>query len=524
METPARRDSDRQAAPARNYLRRHLAGEFSLWRSIGLHTLVPCLAVPLVGAVVLPYLGDHFPARYLSGALILLLTLGYLVVAWAVTGTARSAARHVDRGGRRWTALTAGVLLLLGLAKLALDTGGAIPLLREHWKVATGAQPGPRPEITLRPDGRSILFAGSFNDGSADALAKALSYFPHVQTVVLKSHGGWIREGEMMAGVISRHQLDTTVETYCESACTVALVAGRNRHAAPGAKVGFHSGRAIGVADPTEESPGITLRLLTAYRAAGLSPGFINKVARVPHDEVWYPTHEELLAVGVLSAVDWAPGGLPATRAVKSPEELAQLYRAHDSLAVLASRFPRDFEQIVENTWHLLRAGATDQVVQATIRTHLHRLLPSYAAMASDEMLSLYLDLLRDQLEALRPLDPQACVELVYPTGRGAAPARYLPAELMKRERELLVRALREAESERLSALAEHEATARALETATAGLGVLEIAAVMHPAVRVDQPALACGALMKLTSRLSEMPADSRALVLRLLLARSVPR
>jgi hypothetical protein len=350
---------------------RHWAGEFSLARSVWLNTVLPCLAVPLLGAALLPFLGERFPARYLSGALFVLLLVGYVVVAWSVIGTARSARRHADRGGQRWEAWAVLGLLLLALLKLSHDSGGAVPLLREHWKVATGAQPGPEPEITLRADGRSLLFAGSFNDGATDSLQRALEASPQVQTVVLRSPGGWIREGERMAELIGRLGLDTAVEAYCESACTVALVAGRERVATPQARIGFHGGRAVGVgADPLDNIE-VTNRLLAAYRAAGLPEEFLAEVASVPHHRVWYPTHEELLAHGVLSGTDRAAPDLSWLHAVKSREELVRRYLGVEPLMLLAERFPADFERLTDSTWLLIQAGAGQRIVEAALRAQL---------------------------------------------------------------------------------------------------------------------------------------------------------
>ncbi len=353
------------------YLRRHLAGEFSLARALWLNTVVPCLAVPLLGAALLPFLGERFAARYLSGALFALLLVGYLVVAWAVIGTARSARRHADRGGQRWEAWAVLGLLLLAILKLSHDSGGAVPLLREHWQVATGAQPGPEPEITVRPDGRSVLFAGSFNDGATDALERVLLEQPLVQTIVLRSSGGWLREGERMADIVRRLGLDTAVEGHCESACTLVLLAGRERLATPQARVGFHGGRSVGAGVDPQDSALLTQRLLEGYRSAGIPADFLAQVASVPNGRVWYPTHEELLASGVLSATDRTPPDLSWLHAVKSREELVRRYLTVEVLVLLAERFPADFERVTDATWLLIQAGAGQRIVEATVRSQL---------------------------------------------------------------------------------------------------------------------------------------------------------
>ncbi|MGC5394069.1 hypothetical protein ACPXAZ_26190, partial [Escherichia coli] len=67
-----------------------------------------------------------------------------------------------------------------------------------------------------------------------------------MQTVVLYSAGGWVREGKLVGEVIRRRRLNTYVEQECSSSCTLAFLAGRDRAMDPRAHIGFHTLYTVG--------------------------------------------------------------------------------------------------------------------------------------------------------------------------------------------------------------------------------------------------------------------------------------
>ena len=223
------------------FFRRHYNGDYSLGRSYWVNTALVSLFAPVVGLMLLPWLGENFPARYGSTGFLLVTTLGIVAWFWAGAGTWASANKHVQRGGKSGWASAAKLMIVLGVLKTFGDVGNMMPILQEHIRVAAGAQLGPSTRLELRADGRSVLLSGGINDESAEQLEKALLMAPSVTTVVLSSEGGWIREGQMLADVIRKRRLNTYVEGYCASACTIAFLAGVERAAAPPARIGFHA-------------------------------------------------------------------------------------------------------------------------------------------------------------------------------------------------------------------------------------------------------------------------------------------
>lgn len=500
------------------FFRRHYNGDYSLARSYWVNTLLVSLFAPVVGILLLPSLSENFPARYSSAGFLLVTMLGIVAWTWAVSGTWASANKHVQRGGRSGWATAAKAMIILGVIRTFGDVTNMMPTLQEHAQVATGAQLGPSTMLEVRADGRSILLSGGINDGSAEQLEKALQMAPAVTTVVLSSGGGWIREGQMLAKVIRKFGLSTYVESSCESACTIAFLAGKTRAAAPTAKIGFHASRSVGSTDAAPSSAE-TAQLRTIYHDAGLPDSFVQQVLDTSHDEMWYPPHEVLLTASVLTRRSMGGETAAMSTAVRSKEALVAAFKKIEMYAVLAERSPKDFESLMEAAWGKMQQGGTDAEVTTVTRAQLAATLPRFLPLASDETLVAYQALMQEQLEALRERDAMACVEMAFPSGRSMAVISNLPPELVKREQSLMTKMLREADEARRIA-ASQMALERVVQRAIAGMTQEQLAVFTDEGSRQSSsPSLTCDAAIKFFAGLNAIPVGERGRALRVLYA-----
>ena len=279
---------------------RHLVGDYSLGRSYWLHTVLLGWGLAAFGAWVFRELGDRGTMRSVSIAVLCFEPVVVAVWLWSIFGTAMSALRRLFDGSQVVWSLLA--LLSLGLGTLATvhSLGKMGYYLREHWAVAQGKQPTERFDVTLRDDGRVVVFSGGINDGAAAAIDKAIGAAPRAGTLLLHSPGGWLREGRRMAEVVERYRLNTRVEGDCFSACTLVLLAGTSRSAGDKAQIGFHRGRAVG---ETAEDRALPARAeeMEIYRRAGLKPEFVRRIVATPNDAIWIPSRGELLREDVLT-------------------------------------------------------------------------------------------------------------------------------------------------------------------------------------------------------------------------------
>jgi ATP-dependent protease ClpP protease subunit len=502
------------------FFRRHYNGDYSLARSYWVNTLLVSMFAPVAGIVLLPWLTENLPARYGSGGVLIVTTLGFTAWLWAISGTWASANKHVQRGGKSGWATAAKVMIVIGILRMFGDLAEMMPTLQEHIQVATGAQFGPSTKLEVRADGRSILLAGGINDGSAEQLDKALQLAPAVTTVVLSSTGGWIREGQMLADVIRKFGLNTYVEGHCESACTIAFLAGRTRAAAPTAKIGFHASRGVG---STDASPSLeeTAQLRTLYHDAGLPDSFVRQALDTPHETMWYPPHEVLLTAGVLTRRSMGGETAAMSTAVRSKEALVAEFEKIEMYAVLAERFPKDFESLMEAAWGKMQQGATDAEVITAARALLATTLPRLLPLASDETLVAYQALMQEQLEALRERDVTACVEMAFPSGRPMNIVGNLPPELTKREVVLMTKVFREADEAR-SIQPSQLAIEHVAQLAAAGMTQEQLVVFTDEAARRrGPPSLTCTAAIKFFAGLNAIPVVERGPALRVLYAGS---
>lgn len=492
---------------------KHFNGDYSLGRSYWVNTFLISLFAPLLGILLLPWLGENFPARYGSAGVLLVTALGIVLWVWAISGTWASANKHVARGGKQGWASAAKVMIVLGVLRMVGEVGNMAPALAEHWKVATGWQLGPEVSFQVRADGKSILLKGGINDGTAESLAKALAIAPSVTTVVLESSGGWVRQGNMIAKVISERGLNTYVEHECSSACTVAFLAGKERSGEPNARIGFHSFRSVGSNNAVAETADIAMANET-YRRAGLSPAFIAKIIATPHDKAWYPSHDELLAEGVFTRVSL--GGETATLATSVPtrEKLSSEFMKVPAFAALAAKYPNEFEGIVDKAWGQMQARRPDGEVMAAARAQVGQLAAKLLPIVSDTTLLDFNLLIAAQAEALAKRSPEACVELIFPTGKPINTVSLLPSELAKRELELMSEMIRTSDPRNARRVSKQESE-RIVQDALSSLSQEQIQMLASQEMRSASPPAACSAIVAYLSALNSIPLNERARYLR---------
>ena len=307
------------------FLRRHWNGEYSLARSYWINTLLITLFAPGLGLLLFPLLSEQ-PARFSAAAALFVTALAYATWFWAVRGTWISATKQTA-AGRGWGRV-ARVIIILGGIRLAGQLASERSALGEQWATLLGKQLGPRCRIRVSPDGESVKVAGGMNDGAAEALTAALDRAPGVKTVIFDSGGGWIREGRLVAAVISERELGTHVDGECSSACTLAFLAGKERTLGPRGRLGFHQVRSVGRSDL-----GRLLdidRTKSIYQSAGLPSDFVEKVTATPSDKIWYPTVAELRAAHVITRnTEWDAARADLTPGIRAGLLEADLKLAH---------------------------------------------------------------------------------------------------------------------------------------------------------------------------------------------------
>lgn len=143
--------------------------------------------------------------------------------------------------------------------------------------------------------------------------------YPGITTIDLRSGGGSIDAGMVMAKSITQFKLNTQVTAGCHSACAYVFLAGSKRTLKPGGILGFHRSSALsegfraiaqrGKRDwradniatvALDQGIDAGVRIGQFMLSRGIAPEFILKVLATPPHEMLEPTRTELIAAGVL--------------------------------------------------------------------------------------------------------------------------------------------------------------------------------------------------------------------------------
>jgi hypothetical protein len=200
---------------------------------------------------------------------------------------------------RPWSSSIAQAVIAIILIPIAVNVGRSNGLLAgAQLQSSLAVVLGTAYTYRLTPDGAGLVFDGNVTYGVADQLKRELSLQPKVRRLILISGGGLSDEASAAAVIISNAQIDTVVETTCESACILMFLAGTHRTLLPPGKLGFHRFVAL---NPLAARGGIATSTCGEYARYAVSMEFCRKVDTVVPPAMWYPTREELVAAHVIS-------------------------------------------------------------------------------------------------------------------------------------------------------------------------------------------------------------------------------
>ena len=223
-------DSRRKPRSGGNYILRHWRGDlslgFSYWVNIVFLTLILLVLFAMIGEEDLSSKTSYYQFAVIITSLVL---ATMLIAVWQIVGTWRSSDRHTSRGGRKFWAITAKVLLILGALRGGLEYASSeIPTVINAWRYATTMSALSPPEFRTLRGATEIELSGGIHAGTAAGLEALLNQSPRARVLHLASDGGNLAEGHAIAAMVRARGLDTYVRSRCLSACSIVFLAGRN--------------------------------------------------------------------------------------------------------------------------------------------------------------------------------------------------------------------------------------------------------------------------------------------------------
>ena len=284
--------------PSKNYISRHWRGDTSLAQAYWVNVLSVTVLLNLL-LLGIPFL--NLGLQLLMFTAITSFIFVYAVVVWQLVGLLRSLKKHISRGGT-----VSGLIIgWIGLGVFALTTfvhfkSSVVPLTGEAIKILRGDTEQGSLKIELLPSGTEAAISGCINAGSAAAFSDFIATAPQVISLHINSFGGRAYEAKAIAEQVAKHKISTLVTGQCLSAATIIFLSGYERHALPDAKIGFHAGTSLGMSD--KDILNANQEIGRWMRTVGVSKEFVAKAINTANTEMWYPSMEEMLNAGVLTA------------------------------------------------------------------------------------------------------------------------------------------------------------------------------------------------------------------------------
>lgn len=290
------------------YIRDHWRGGHSFAWSFWVNLVLLRAAIFwLEGFTGPPFLDD--PHLFLPATIAFFAVFHVIVFAWQAVGVLRAGDRYLADLGTPILVPAACVGIMACAILTSVSAFGILQalfaertdtILAEEWEHERAG----RYELTLGDGGRLIRLTGDFEHGLTNNLASLLRNNPGVEGIVLSSDGGYVAEGRGVARLIRERRLDTYVFAVCKSACATAFIGGEARMLGASGRLGFHQywlDRSIPawIIDPQAEQR----KDARFFRQQGIEAAFLERLFDKPHQEIWYPTADELIEAGVVQEI-----------------------------------------------------------------------------------------------------------------------------------------------------------------------------------------------------------------------------
>lgn len=406
--------SDRSARKG-NWIGRHWRGDLPLpvsyWVMGTLFTIVLTFAMAFFNEF---FKTVRLHPRETGLVIISVWTVVGIVTIWQFTGIWRSAGRHPGRGGSAFWAGLAKVMVVFGIISSLGAVSKDWALIAEGGRLLVGIDNIPAHQIRILRDGKEIELSGGIGWGTVDDIRSALDANPSVTVIHLNSVGGRINEAQDLHDLIRSKGLNTYTATGCLSACTLAYLAGRERYLSTEGKIGFHSTAIVGDDVPYGD---LNDQVSVIYRDHGLPSDFVAKAIAMKPSDMWYPTHDELIAAKVVTAiVDGRYYGTSGIQEWSDAHKIEEGLLKNPTFAALSQHDPKNYALVSQIFVDGIQKGRSSVEIEADARKIvIDKLVPQYLKVGPDAELLAYWRIQMNEIHFLKDASATKCVQFLMP-------------------------------------------------------------------------------------------------------------
>ena len=414
---------ERSTSKKMGYIRKHWRGEFSLAVSFWINVFLFNCMISLFLAFLFWNEPIKNPVTYARVVISFLVFVLAIVYPWQIIGLWRSCNRHIETSSKRFWARTAQVLVVLGFISTLGNLASSWPMYQDLLRLGFGEDEDGNYSLKLEKNNTLIHLQGGLGFGVSKEVGQLLRKYPEVKGIILDSYGGRIYEGRELSKLISAYDLDTYSLEGCYSAATTAFISGRKRFLGIGANLAFHQYRMDyesfdALIDIEEEQA----KDLLLFQQQGVKSEFLDRIFYTDHDDLWYPTVDEMLDAGVIHGIVNTSDLLPVEYVSISKEivETDEVLLDIPFYKIIRKYEPEIYRKIKAELAEQIKKGASLFDLQRAGANILEPLATSLMPRTSDEALIQFYQIVLVGLTKLKEIDPMLCLKAIYPKQYGS--------------------------------------------------------------------------------------------------------
>lgn len=417
-------------SPKGNWFRLHWQGLLPLDLSYWVNIFAIGLILLFISPPLFQYLADSDASPTLRGLIIIAF---YMIITgitvWQLTGLYRSADKHTSRGGSTGWAMMAKLMVLIGIGRYCYDMNQTgVPFILESGKLVVGISQLPPLSIRVMNQGTEVELLGGLEFGTSNQLSQVLIVNPSIRIIHLNSMGGRIAEAKKLALLVKKNKLITYSKTLCLSACPIVFLAGKEKLLGDSAKLGFHSASFGNVSGSEVEE--LNNSLLSQLEKANVPSWFTKKVSKVSSEDVWNPSTDELIKVGIIDrVVDSGNYALSGVNDWQNPTTIDQELQKHEVYKSL-NQYDKEGYKVVRDLMVIgIKDGTPLNTITTSVNSYLYiERLNHYMHLGGDEEVIQYMESQIAQMEYLKNDYPAKCASYTYPEVFDANIANDIPS------------------------------------------------------------------------------------------------
>ena len=426
---------------------------------------------------------------------------------WAYVGIWRSATNYGLTKRHSYWGQIAKFFIVIGLLNFVNTSATQyFPLIRVMSSFMFGGDPVGKVSLEVIDENKTLKISGVFGNGSFNEIKSELKNYPTIKRLYLSSNGGRFKEVSQIAKLIQERHLETYVEDKCLSFCTIVFLSGNPRYATPTARIGFHAPTIKG-AEALTNDLGLVAGSIDLYKSFNLPKEFVDKIFATPNSEMWYPSYQELLSLGIVSNMSLGgESSYTSTKLGNSKEEVIKTLESYELFRKYEKKFPGFISMAADTAIPLIKQGRPDSEVFSAVRGITIPLQGKAIANSNQAIRLKFAELGRDEAIEVSKYGASACAAFL--DGKLDI-TKVLPKEMVARELKLSEEAL---DLPTVKPDFNKISYEKALQLAASSLTPEEINAVSNPTSQSGD--IVCTGMVKFYKGIDELPTPQKDLLI----------